>query len=154
MREDGFYWVRPSYGLWSVAQCQNGKWSLAGMGGGFGESFFEQVGPRVYAPGSQVPEVAPEMAEAGYHALRNSSWHEMSPTELDIHLSAWRPIFEEVFIAMSAVQPQPEPAAWERRATPNHEWVSVLVDDLPHYRDNRGQDTRPLYAGEIVPGKP
>lgn len=139
MREDGFYWVRVD-GQWRVAEWADGRWLLAGMGGGFAEGFMEAIDERPISRGSPIQSPTEAMLEAGYLALRNSSWHEMSPTELDLALSDWRPIFEEVFLAMAAVQPAPfgVPVAWRRRphnaATGSGSaWVLYPPEDADFY---------------------
>lgn len=153
MREDGFYWIKPSYSHWKVAQHVQGTWFLPGSVEGLTDADLMEIDERPVVRGPVPVEPTQEMVEAGYRALRNSSWHEASPTELDLIFSDWAPIFKEVFADMEAERPVGAADAWERRQSPQHGWVVCDAEDLSHYRDRVGQDVRPLFAGAIIVGR-
>ena len=108
-RKNGFYWVRMAEGdasqtAWLVAEWAKDRWLIAGC---FGETLTDAemtvIGSRIPSPNEAPRSVTPEMLEVGALAFRNSSWHELTPTDIDRQVS--EETFGEVFEAMLAVQP-------------------------------------------------
>lgn len=153
MRENGYYWVRrgnidTSQGPWEIARWE-GQWWRTEDDVRRADADMAVIGPRLLDP-DQTPAAAVtlEMAEAGLSAFRNSSWHELSPTDIDRDVSP--EALAEAYEAMEAVRPRgaDAPTLWQRQ---NYSgvWTPVDEEDIAFYRDEREQPIRPLYAGAV-----
>lgn len=93
-----------------------------------------------------MTRVTPAMMQAGALAFRNSSWHELCPTVVDVQVSD--ECFGEVFEAMEAKRErgadEPEIVAWLRDAHEGEgdECLVPAADDVPPLNRFTPQNTQ------------
>ena len=154
-RPFGFYWVRLHEGDASRSGWKVGEWMK--MAGGIvgwrvdGVKMLprdvESVGERILRPDDRpLPDDA--ALDAMLWAFRNSSWHELSPTDIDLNVD--RRVFLEVLAAAAPVPALADPEAFDAAVAARTEELRALHPTDPNALRDAGAGRLAVAEGVIA----